>query len=1084
MTGERVTPTALRVEFRPSPSAVSADRPRFSWRVAEADWGDGQAAYRIRVASSAGGLDGDALWDSGRVDSDRSTAVPYDGPPLAADETYHWTVTVWNDAGDRSAPAEPAAFATAPDDWSGDWIAAQPGGGDSNGYRSCWRDPDDDPTEWVGVDLGGEREIDAVELYPAEPFTDTETPDGWTVTADDTEETYLDSTTARGPVAFGFPDRYRVEVADDPSFADARTVVDATDADRPGPRRDPVVHDIGGETAAHVRVVATAPEEIRPDDDGLRESFDAWAVFALAALSVRDGSGEDLARGRPVTASSSVETETWGADRLTDGRDESTMTGTSPLFRTEFDLEKPVASARARFVGLGYGELYLNGERASEDALNPGWTQYDERVLYSTYEVGDHLSEGANAVGIWLGRGWFARSARQWLSFGSPRARLDLTVEYEDGTTTTVSTGPDWRTAPSPVVENDIYEGETYDARLERPGWARAGFDDADWEAAAVADPPAGTLAPQRTDPIRVTETLEPVEIRDHEDGPVIDFGQNHTGWLSIDVTGGDPGDEVVLRHAEALDESGGLRTVDLRSADATDTYVVGEGDATYEPRFTYHGYRYAQVSGYPGELTADDVRSRVVHTDFDDAGAFACSNEDLTAVQSNARWGLRSNAHSVPTDCPQRDERMGFTGDGHIAARALQYNFDAARFHGKWTRDHRDAQSRHGYVPSKCPHGRLPADADPSWTVSLLAVPWHRYRFYGDESVLRRSYESFRRYVEYWESVAEDDLLPDDRAGFGDWVALENTDGRRGEPTDFFTNAYYYRSVYLLAKIAGALGVDEHAGHYAERAAAIADAFNDRYFDADAAAYEARTQAAYALPVFFGIAPDDRVDDVVANLVEKVHADGRKLKTGFLGTRPLLSVLSDHGHADVAYEVASDPAFPGWVYMLREGATTVWERWDSDSDEHIGGRMNSLNHSPFACVSEWFYEHLAGIDVRLGADADRVEVAPTFVDDLDWAEGSVETPLGPVESRWERTDAGHELAVEIPWNAEGRVSVPLGADASAVRVDGELLWRAGDEGSPAERDGTGRSGVEALGRTGDRLEVAAGSGSYRFTVE
>ena len=1067
----------LRVNDRAAPMAVSLDAPpRFRWRVADPDW-TGQSAYRLRLDTARDRLDDAPMYDTGPVDSSRSTGVTYDGPALSADETYHWTVTVWDESGERSVTAS-ARFTTAPDELAGEWITRQPGLGDSNGYRSRWRDPDDDPTEWVGVDLGASERVEAVELHPAEPFTDTDTPDGRTITADDTEATYRDATTAQGPVAFGFPDRYRVEVADDPSFESARTVVDATSSGQPDPRRAPVVHDLDDPIeASHVRVVATELAEYAPTDDQVRESFDTWAVFALAALTVRDESGDDLARDRPVTPSSSVETETWGRDRLTDGRDESTMTGTSPLFRTEFEAEKPIANARVRFAGLGYGELYLNGERVGDAVLDPGWTQYDERVLYSTDDVTDHLREGDNAVGIWLGRGWFARSARQWLGFGSPRARLELTVEYEDDTTDRLATGPDWTTAPSPVVDNDIYGGESYDARRERPGWAEPGFDDGDWESAAVAESPAGQLTPQRTDPIRVTETLDPVAIHEGEDGPIVDFGQNHTGWLALDIDGGQSGEEITLRHAEALDDEGELRTVDLRSADAADTYVLGEAAAegdesvTYEPRFTYHGYRYAQIEGYPGELTAEDVRSRVVHTDLPSRGEFDCANDDLAGVQSNARWGLRGNAHSVPTDCPQRDERMGFTGDGHIAGRALQYNFDAARFHDKWTRDHLDTQSRHGYVPAKCPNGALPELADPSWTVSLLAIPWHRYRFTGDASLLRRHYDRLRRYVEFWESVAVDDLLPEEYAGYGDWVALENTDGRWGEPTDFFTNAYYHRSVALLADIAAVIGADADAARYRERADAVAAAFNDRYFDADAAAYEARTQATYALPVFFDIAPDDRVDDIVANLVAKVESDGGKLRTGFLGTRPLLAVLADHGHADLAYEVVSDPEFPGWVYMLREGATTVWERWDSDSDEHIGGRMNSLNHSPFACVSEWFYEHLAGIDVRLGGDGPDVVVAPSIPDGLPWAEGSVETPLGTVESRWAADDGGYDLSVTIPWNADGRIAVPVD-DGSAVSVDGETVW---------EGNGAAHEGVR---RTDGVVEVEVRSGSYDVRVE
>ncbi|WP_276255888.1 family 78 glycoside hydrolase catalytic domain [Halomontanus rarus] len=1141
----RVRPTALRVNDRSNPAALPrGDPPRFSWRIDDPHWGTEQTAYRLLVARSRDALESRSpLWDTGRVDSSRTVNVAYDGPRLAPDSRYWWTVRVWNDDGESTAFADPASFGTAPADLShGRWIAYQPDPGDSNGYRSQWRSSRTDSNpEWVQVDLGEERTVERIDLYPTEPFGGPATPDGRTLSALDTEESYRDSTVADGPVGFGFPERYRIEASNDPTFADARTIVDRTDADLENPGREPVSHDIDPASTRYVRVTATALPAYEPRDDRLREEQRPWAAFALAALAVRGDDGTDLALERPVTASSSVERELdgWGRERLTDGAFTSVMASTSPLLRTEVDLEKPVAAARVHVAALGYGDLYVDGERVGDGALDPAWTDYDERVCYRTYEVGDRLEEGRNAIGLWLGRGWFGKAARQWNAHGSPRALLSGTVEYEDGTTRELGTDESWEATASPIVANDIYDGESYDARLEREGWAEPGFggrsgscerdergssepdtDADDWESATVVDGPDGTLYPQQTRPIAVAESLEPVEILAHEDGPILDFGQNHTGWLEVTVRGGTRGDEITVRHAEALDENGGLRTVDLRTADATDRYVVGgseNGVETYEPRFTYHGYRYAQLEGYPGDLRAADVRSKVVHTAMDDAGSFACSNDDLAAVQRNARWGLRTNVHSVPTDCPQRDERQGFTGDGHLAARALLYNFDAGHVHEKWSRDHDDAQSRHGYLPSKVPFGSTPANIGPSWTASRITVPWHVYCFSGNERVLAERYEDLTRYVDYYHDVAADgagvgeeneredagDLLPDEHTCYGDWLALENADGRVGEPTDLFTNAYYYRVTDLLGEIAAVLGCDRDAERHRERADEIAAAFNERYFDEAESAYGPGTQAACAVPLFFGLVPEDRAEAVAATLAERVRAADGQLRTGFLGTRALLGALTEYGYADLAYRVASQPEFPGWVYMLQQGATTVWERWDSDSDEHIGSRMNSLNHSPFTYVSEWFFDSLAGLEVSKTLPEERaIEIEPTFVADLEWVSGSLETPYGEVGSRWERsaTADGYDLRVDVPWNLRGRLRLPVdgdgfagdggggdsesdsgsGSDSVSVSVDGRRIPTNGTDTD--DRPAAVRSVTRADGHV--VLELAAGSHAVRLELE
>ncbi|WP_264556861.1 family 78 glycoside hydrolase catalytic domain [Halocatena marina] len=1085
-----VTVTDLRVEYEAEPNNVVPDEPRFSWQAEGGQRGEIQTAYQVLVARSKSDLEREraGMWDSGKIEATDSTNVPYDGVPLDPGTDYYWTVRIWNGADEPSEWAQPATFSTAlveQRDWEGTWIGYQPDGGDSNGYRSHWHSADADAEEWVQVDLGAEQEIEQVELYPADPFDGPQTPDGMPVSS-----VYPTMDTDRERAAgFGFPIRYRITVSDDPDFENARTVVDRTDEDQDNQKGDPIAVSIDSLEAQYVRVTATDLYEFDPADpplgnarlntDYVREERRSWQTFALAALSVRDADDRDLAMSGSVTASSSVEEAAWGREKLVDGHYVSQMAPQSPLLRTEVDLGGDIERARAHVCGLGYGELYVNGECIGEEVLNPGWTQYDERILYSSYDVSDQLESGENALGLWLGQGWFGRNAGDWTGFGSPRAILQLEIEYVDGTTRTVSTDSTWNAAPSPLVENDLYDGERYDAREERDGWAQPGFDDSDWVGASIVTSPGGDLVPQRTPPIRVTETITPVEVLDREEGPILDFGQNLVGWLELTIDGADAGDEIELRHAEVLLEDGSLALEDLRSADATDTYIAkGDGTETYEPRFTYHGFRYAQVLGYPGDLNPEDVRAKVVHTDVESVGEFDCSNEELSQVQQNAQWGLRGNLHSVLTDCPQRDERFGWTGDNHIAARALCYNFDASLFYEKWMDDHADIRSEHGYIADTIPYGYGGIPEDPTWGVTQVTVPWHLYRHYGDIGVLERHYEGMRKYVDFWQDESDGGIVPDEYGTYGDWLAFENKDpelSSRGLPRDLFNTAFQYHTTDLFAEIANVLGHEDDARRYASRAETVKSAFNDEFFDADAAQYGPGTQSSYAVPLYFGLVPDEHVDAVVDNLVEKVRGDGGKLQTGFLGTRPLIHTLVDHGFEEVAYEIVSQPERPGWVYMIRQNATTMWERWDSD--DRIGDGMNSFNHSPFNFVSEWFYYALAGLrfdDSMHGRGS--VEVAPAIVDDLDWAAGHLETVSGRLASRWERTDDGLAFEIEIPWNTTATVRLP-GGDGVIVAEDGTVFWDGDQEGMlPA--------GVEEATLDDGDVTLTVGSGVYEFVLE
>jgi alpha-L-rhamnosidase len=1069
-------PTDLRVEHDPSPRTVHRDRPRFSWRI---DAIGEQRAYRVLVARSRevlGREEGD-VWDSGRVADGESVDVVYDGLPLSAGERYHWMVRVWNDDGDASTWSDPATFATAPDGFDGEWIGHQPDGGDSAGFRTRWRPADDAGDAWVQVDLGAPTAFGTVELYPADPITGPTTPDGITVASSGWE---LDS-------RFGFPAGVRIEACEDASFEEPRVLTD-TDVDAEYRELDeafttgdgeiePYAVDVGDATARYVRVVASEPWVFEPPSAhgvDTRRDDRAWAAFALAAVAVRAPDGTDRAIGRRVRASSSAETEAWGRDRLVDGSYRSAFASESPLLRTELDLSAPIAAARIHVASLGYGELYVNGERVGDAVLDPGWTDYRKRVLYRSHDVTDELRAGENALGVWLGRGWYTKGAALWTSLASPRARLQLDVEYADGRTRRLTSGADWRATDGPVRENDIYDGEVYDARAERTGWTEPGFDDSSWTPAAPVSAPDGRLYPQQAPPIRVVETLEPVDVGEHGEGFIVDFGQNHTGWLELAVEGADAGDEITIRYAEALDEDGGLATVDLRSADATDVYVArGDDRETYAPRFTYHGYRFARVTGYPGELTVDDVRSKVVHTDLPSIGEFRCANDDLERVNRNARWGLRSNAHSVPTDCPQRDERLGWTGDAQLAGRSLMYNFDARGFYEKWLRDHTDAQAAAGYLPSVVPQANTVAPSDPAWTVTRVVLPWYLYVHYGDEAVLEDHYAEMRRYVEYWHSVADDGIVPAAYGRYGDWVAMENTDGNRGLPFALFNTAHHFETTRLFGEIADVLGYDADAALFADRADAVADAFNDRFLDAPNDRYEPDTQAASAVPLFYGIAPPDRRREIAATLAGKVREDGG-LRTGFLGTRAIVHALAEYGQIDTAYGIVSRPERPGWVYMVEQGATTVWERWDSD--DQVGSGMNSLNHSPFTLVSEWFYRALAGIRFdRAFGERRRVTIAPKVPTDLGWAGASVRTPYGEVASRWDRTERDLQVQVEVPWNVTASVHVPADTDATVLTDEGPV-WDAGRTEDPP-------AAVRRVDAVADGLAVVVGPGSHEFTV-
>lgn len=735
--------------------------------------------------------------------------------------------------------------------------------------------------------------------------------------------------------------------------------------------------------------------------------------------------------------------------------------GGANQLRTEFQLPEAALRARAYVCGLGYHELRINGAKVGNSVLDPGWTTYDKRVLYVTFDVTPYLRRGANAVGVILGKGWY----------GSTALLLQMEIELAGGKRVSIASTPSWRAQNGPITSDSIFDGEVYDTRLETPGWDQPGFNDAPWSAAQTVKAPGGVLSAQMMPPIRVVDTLVPLAMSQPRPGVyVYDMGQNFSGWARLRVSG-PRGTTVTMRFAELVYDNGMINRETIRKAKARDIYILrGEGAEIYEPRFTYHGFRYVELTGYPGTPSLDTLRGRVVHTAVEPTGSFSASKQILNQIQRIILWGQRTNLHSVPTDCSQRDERMGWMGDAHVTAEEAMLNFDMAAFYTNFIRDIRDVQGPDGTVTDTVPHkyGRRPAD--PAWGTAYPLICWYVYEQNGDRRVLEENYEGLKRYVEFLRSRAANHILS--YSYYGDWVAVEKTPGR------FVSAAYYYYDVQILSKIAEILGNSADAKAYAQLATEIREAFNREFFDADAGNYANGTQTANTMALYLGLAPEDRRGQVLGNLTNDiVYRHDTHVTTGFIGVKYLLPLLTQSGRPDLAYELATQTTYPSWGYMISQGATTLWELWQNKT----GPAMNSHNHPMFGSLGAWFYQALAGINVGpAGAGYRHILIQPQIVRDLTWASASVETLRGTVSSSWTHSPGIISLDVVIPVNSDAKVVVPKPVEMT------DVVLREGER--PVWEKGTfvpGVPGVTGASQAKDgsiTLEVGSGQYSFRLT--
>lgn len=743
-------------------------------------------------------------------------------------------------------------------------------------------------------------------------------------------------------------------------------------------------------------------------------------------------------------------------------------------FRRTFKLKENVKSARAYICGLGFYEFYLNGEKIGNNVLDPGQTEYSKEALFNVYDI-TKLLEKNNCAGIILGNG---RHIDRY-GYSKPKFILQILIEYEDGKSEFILSDESWNSSHGPLQENGIYFGEKYDATLEMAGWNTYQFEGSDWEKSEVVEGP--NLRYQSMPPIRVTKHLTPKKMSYIEPGVYIyDFGQNFTGWIKITITG-PRGTEVKLRYSELINEDGTLNTATLRKAETTDTYILkGEGKETYEPRFTYHGFRFVEVTGFPSVPTIEDVTGCFVHTDVEKVGNFYCSNDLINKIHKNILWGQLSNLQSIPTDCPQRDERFGWMGDAQLSIEEAIYNFDVNLFYENYLKDIKLSQRDVGSIPDVVPAYIKLYPADPAWGSAYVTIAWYIYKYYKNEKVLSEHWESMRKYIDFLIKNSEDNLLK--KLGkYGDWCPPGAISPKK-TPIEITSTWYYYNDVYLFSKICEVLGKKEEASVYFELSEKIKKSFNDNFLKDYG--YESRmfgpvdnliSQTSQILPLYYNIVPNGKKEFVLDKLIENIveHNDSH-LDTGIIGTRYLFDVLSENGYSDLAFKIVSQESYPGWGYMIKEGATTVWERWEKLE----AGGMNSQNHIMLGSVDAWFYKYLVGLSIEQPGWG-KVKIRPHLVAAEKFASARVKTVRGEFKVSWEKEGELFKLSVVIPFGCEADVYIPRPWSNYVLKESGNVLLK---NTATFEDLKTKKITLQEINEENIILNI--GSGQYYFEME
>ncbi len=994
----------LRCECLEAPQGIERLAPRLSWWMCPTPGRKGQAvtAYRILVAGDRETLARDQgdLWDSGRIVGPQPVCVVYAGKALSSFQDCFWKVKLWDEAS-REGPWSPCARwsmgIVTTSDWQAQWITHTPKPVQEDVFAGQWFDaarwiwfPKDNPN----AAPAGMRQFKRVVTVPNGAVIE------WAEMIFTANDAFQLSVNGEG-------------LTTEPVVFDAAAEI---------PRYDLKPYLRAGGNEILVTAEKRAP---RFTNKKIKEVAGCIGVIKVKLA------------GKPVETlvtdkqwqSRKDERAPWGAARDLAGASTHwrRLPGwrqpvPSPVLRREFSLPKAIRSAKVAVSGLGYYELYCNGRRIGDHQLDPAFTHYDHRALYACYDVTEDLKQGRNALGVMLGNGWYNMHTRATWNFDRapwrdvPKMILQLQVTYTDGSQQTVVSDPSWRAGTGPVVLDSIRNGEVFDARKEITGWNQPGFTDSDWQAARIAQTPKGKRVSQTMEAIKVMETVPALAVTEpRPDVYVVDMGKNISGWARIRVSG-PAGTRVQLRYSERLDPDGMInqrrnRRYMYQGPFQTDAYILkGQGTETWEPRFTYHGFRYVEVTGWPGTLRPDQIEGRFVYTAFDTIGHFACSNHLLNTITTLTDRAYRSNYVGYPTDCPQR-EKNGWTGDAHLATEQALFNYANVNAYDKWLYDLLDARTEAGDLPGIVPTGGwgYSKDNGPGWGSAAVLIPWYLYQYTGDAQILSDHFPLMRGYVDFLHTTFPDHIID---MGRGDWVFLNTR-----TPGPVTSTALCYADTCVVAKAAEMLGLTEEARHYRDLSKATKQAYNRRFYQGNGV-YTPGGQTSQALSLFYDLVPESEKQATLAQLVKAVHRAKDHIDCGILGAKALFHVLSDNGHHDLAYAIATQPDFPGYGDWIAQGATTLWEDWPD--------KEGSLNHIMFGDIVTWFYRSLAGIQVDPEEPGFRhVIFRPRPAADLTFARAETQSPFGKIKAHWHREGDQFTYTVLVPPNTRATVHMP-----------------------------------------------------------
>jgi len=1031
----QAAPVKLRCDYRENPLGIDDTVPHFSWQSDNTERNWRQSAYQILVASSAENLQGGNadVWDSGKQSSDESVSIAYGGPALQSRKRYYWTVRVWDAIGQQSQTSENAWWEMGllqKSDWSAQWITRTDpqAAADRTGIGWIW--------------ASGQ---DALQAVPKSVFLFRAT-----VKLKEKPKDAEMFVIARGDFKAHING---VQVGAKHNWHEFDRE-DATDFLKPG------------KNTIDIEVTVAEPNQFGPDAGAKTVKAALAALLKITrpdgeiVRTFTDSKWKVRAQNESKWKKSSVVAE------LGDAKLDPVppLPSSAALLRRGFEVTKSVQSARLYVTALGSYRMFLNGQRIGEDLLTPGFTDYSKRVQYQTYDVTKQIASGKNVLGAILGEGWFA-SGMTWSGlayfFQPPPVRLlaQLEIQYSDGAHDNIVSDGSWKTAASPILHSEIYSGETYDARDEIANWNQPSFDDATWESATPAPESSAPVVAQLDTPVRIVQTIAPVSVTLVKGAYVFDMGQNMVGWARLKVSG-PAGTRVRMRFAERLNPDGSIYTENLRNADANDTYVLsGSSDESFAPSFTFHGFRYVEVIGFPGTPTTANILGEVASSVSGEPTAHVTAASDLVnRMWSIGIWGQRGNFLSIPTDCPQRDERIGWMGDAGVFWRTGSYNFDIDAFSHKFMHDVTDGQTDTGDFTNVSPDSLRPygSEGAPGWADAGVIIPWTTWMQYGDRSIIERNWDAMQRFMDFI-AKANPDFIRKNGVGpnFADWLAPDDRTNK-----DLLATAYWSLVARMMEQMAHAIGKEDDARRYADLIGNIRTSFQKAYIK-DNGEVGSGTQTSYVVALYTKMAPESLEPALINNLVKDIESRKWHLSTGFLGTPFLLFTLADHGRADVAYRLLLNDSYPSWGYMLSKGATTWWERWNGDTGDPA---MNSYNHYAFGSVVAWVYRYIVGIDTASdGPGFHHIVIHPHPDPSMPHASGEYDSPYGTITTDW-ISDQGKSMSlkVTIPANSSATIYLPA--------IPNTQVW---ESGTPVHcRQENGFNVFET------------GSGSYGFEVK